>query len=341
MAAGRDFLSDNSAGAHPEVIAAIARANTGRVPAYGDDPVTAAAVATLRRHFGEDAEIAFVFGGTAANVVSLQTLLKPHHAIVCTEHCHLAVDEAGAPEHVIGCKLLPVPAPGGMLSPDQVLGTLRALGDVHRSQPRVVSLTESTELGTVYTADEIAAISAAAHRNGLFVHMDGARLANAAAHLDVPLRALTRDAGVDVVVFGGTKNGLLGAEAIVVFPPLDAQDLPFVRKQDMQLASKMRFLAAQFEGLMADDLWLRSARHANAMARRLADCIEGVPGVEIVQPVEANAVFVRLTRALCDRLRAQGFAFHEWPAEPGTYRLMCSFATTADEVDALAAAICS
>lgn len=332
-----DFLSDTSAGAHPEVLAAISAANEGRVPAYGDDPYTEAAVAALRGHFGEQAAVFLVFGGTAANVLALQAVARPHHAVVCSEQSHVFTDESGAPEHVAGCKLVPVAAPDGKLTPETVAHHLRWLGDVHHAQPRVVSITQATEVGTVYGPDEIRALADLAHAHGLVVHMDGARLANAAAFLGLPLRAITVDAGVDVLSFGGTKNGLLAAEAVVLFPSVDASEFPWIRKQDLQLAAKMRFLAAQFDALMRGDLWLRSARHANALARRLADGIEPLPGVDILHAVEANGVFARLDPGLVAHLRSHGFRFHPWDEEAGTYRLMTSFSTRVDEVDAFVA----
>lgn len=337
----RDFLSDTSAGAHPEVLSAIVAANAERVAAYGGDPHTAAAVAAIRQHFGADASVFFVFGGTAANVVALQAVARPHHAVVCTDQAHVHTDEAGALEHVAGCKLLVSPSVAGKLTSDAVAAHLGWLGDVHRPQPRVVSLTQATEVGTVYRPDEIRALADLAHASGLVVHMDGARLANAAAFLDLPLRALTVDAGVDIVSFGGTKNGLLGAEAVIAFPSIDAGELPWIRKQNLQLAAKMRFLAVQFEALMRDDLWLRSARQANDMARRLADGLAPLAGVEIALPVEANGVFARLPPELAAHLRSNGFLFHAWDESASLYRLMTTFSTTPEEVDALVESACS
>jgi len=334
--ASRDFLSDTSAGAHPEVLEAIVAANEGRVAGYGDDPYTDAAVAALRTHFDADAAVFFVSGGTAANVVALQAVTRPYHAVVCSDCAHLHTDEAGAPEHV-ACKLLLCPAADGKLTPEAVVPHLRWLGDVHRPQPRVLSLTQSTELGTVYRRREIEALADVAHEHGLVVHMDGSRLANAAAFLDLPLRALTVDAGVDIVSFGGTKNGLLGAEAVIAFPSIDTGELGWVRKQNLQLAAKMRFLSAQFEALMRDDLWLRSARHANATAARLAAGLAALPGVELAHPVEANGVFVRLPSGLVEHLHADGFGFHVWDEPAGVHRLMTTFSTTSDEVDTLLA----
>src|SRR5688572_627859 len=255
----RAFASDNNAGVHPEVLAALAAANVGHVRAYGDDPWTERAVRLLRGHFGADAEVHFVFGGTGANVLGLQCVTQPYHAIVCPRTAHIAVDECGAPERFTGCKLIALDTPDGKLRPADLEPLLHHAGDQHHSQPRVVSVSQSTELGTVWRPDELALLAAAAHRHGLLLHVDGARLANAAAALDLPLRALTTDAGVDVLSLGGTKNGLLGAEAVLFLNGTRAPDFKFVRKSGMQLASKMRFLAAQFEALFADDLWKRSA----------------------------------------------------------------------------------
>jgi threonine aldolase len=334
----RGFASDNNAGAHPEVLAALARVNEGHVRAYGDDPFTAAAVETLRRHVGERAEVFFVFGGTGANVLGLQAIMRPHEAVICSNHAHIQVDECGAPERFVGCKLLGVPAPNGKLTPEAVLSRVVGIGSEHHSQPRVVSISEATEYGTVYTPDEVRALADTARTHGLLLHVDGARIANAAASLGVPLRAITADAGVDVLSFGGTKNGLLGGEAVVFFDPERARDFRFTRKQGMQLPSKMRFIATQFETLFTADLWLRSARHANAMARRLADRVRDVPGVVITQPVDANAVFATLPGAAIPALQAESF-FYVWDEARFEVRWMASWDTTEQDVDSFAAAV--
>nr|WP_239161812.1 low specificity L-threonine aldolase [Acrocarpospora phusangensis] len=332
------FASDNYAGVHPEVMEAIALANGGHQISYGDDVYTEALQGIFQRHFGERAEAFPVFNGTAANVVSLRAMCAPWEAVVCAESAHINTDEGGAPEMVAGLKLLPVPTPDGKLTPGLIDRQAWGFGDVHRAQPKVVSISNATELGTLYTPDEIKAVCEHAHRLGLLVHLDGARLANAAAALDVPLRALTTDAGVDVISFGGTKIGLLLGEAVVVLNPDAASGLPYLRKTSMQLASKMRFVSVQFEALLAGDLWLRNARQANAMAQRLAAAVRGIDGVTVTRAVQANAVFAQLDPAAADRLRER-YRFYTWNADTGEVRWMCAYDITAADVDAFAAAV--
>jgi threonine aldolase len=334
----RGFASDNYAGAHPEIVAALAVANGGHVTSYGADPYTAAATAAFRAHFGAQAKVFFVFNGTGANVVSLQSMTQRWDAVICADSAHINTDECGAPEKVAGLKLLTAPTPDGKLTPALVDLLAGGRGDEHRAQPRVVSITQSTELGTLYTVDEIATLAAHVHERGLLLHLDGARLANAAAALDVPLRACTTDAGIDVLSFGGTKNGLLLGEAIVVLNPDAVRGIDFLRKAAMQLASKMRFVGVQFETLLGSDLWLRSARHANAMAARLADALRDVPGVQITRPVQVNAVFATLPREVTARLQDQ-FHFYVWNEHTGEVRWMCAFDTTEQDVDDFAEAI--
>jgi threonine aldolase len=338
----RGFASDNNSGAHPEVLAAIARANDGHVTAYGDDDYTALARERFRDHFGDQAEAFPVFNGTGANVAAIDALTQPHEGVICTDVAHMHVDECGAPERVAGTKLITVQAEDGKLSVEDVRRWESWRGDEHRVQPRVVSLTQATELGTVYTPDQTRAIADAAHELEMYVHLDGARLANAAAGLDQPLRALTTDAGVDVVSFGGTKNGLLIGDAVVFLRPELAESFLFVRKQSMQLASKMRFLSAQFDALLAGDLWRRNASHANTMARRLAEAVSNLDGASLAHPVEANGVFLTLPAAAIERLRGSlpaELPFYVWDEAVGTIRLMCSWDTTEEDVDGLAAAL--
>ncbi len=338
MIPARHFASDNNAGVHPEVLAAIAGANAGHVPAYGQDPYTEAAIECFREHFGPGTRAWFVFNGTAANVLALQALMAPHQAVICADGAHIHLDECGAPERFIGCKLLLCPTPDGKLRPADIERHWHGIGDEHRVQPRIVSISQATERGTVYRPEEIRALADTAHRLGLYLHMDGARLANAAAGLGLPLRALTTDAGVDVVSFGGTKNGLLGAEAVLFLTGLEPADFKYLRKQGMQLASKMRFLAVQFTALLGTDLWRRNAEHANRMARRLAEAVRGIPGVELAQPVEANGVFVRVPArhipALQERAR-----FYVWDAATSEVRWMTAWDTTEEDVDRFAAAV--
>jgi threonine aldolase len=285
-----------------------------------------------------------VFNGTGANVLAIEALARPHEAIICAATAHMNVDECGAPERIAGVKLLSVETADGKLTPGLVADRITGVGDQHASQPRVVSVSQSTELGTVYTPDEIGALADLAHRHQMYLHVDGARLANAAAALDLPLRALTTDAGVDALSFGGTKNGLLLGDAIVFLRSELARDFLFIRKQSMQLASKMRFLAVQFDTLLDGDLWHRNASHANAMARRLADTISGIDRVELAHPVQANGVFVTLPGEAIERLRdalPAALPFYVWDEAAGTIRLMCSWDTTEEDVDGLATALAS
>lgn len=334
----RAFASDNNAGVHPEVLAAIAAANDGHVRSYGHDDYTERAEAVFRKHFGDEARVWFVFNGTAANVLGLQAVTRPHNAVICADGAHINVDECGAPERFTGCKLIPIPTPDGKLRPDDITRQLHSVGDEHRVQPRVVSLTQATEFGTVYTVDEIRALADTAHRHELLLHLDGARVANAAVSLDAPFRRFTTDAGVDVLSFGGTKNGLMAAEAIVFLNGIAPADMPYIRKQGMQLASKMRFLAAQFLALLGTDLWRRNAEHANRMARLLANRVRDVPGITLTQPVEANGVFTRVPPAHIPALQERVF-FHVWNAEIGEVRWMTAWDTTEEDIEHLSAAV--
>lgn len=334
----RGFASDNYSGVHPEVLAAIAAANGGHQSAYGDDVYTEALQVQVRRHFGERATAYPVFNGTGANVIGLQALTRRWQSVICTQSAHIHVDECGAPEKIAGIKLLTVATPDGKLTPELVDREARGFDDEHRAQPHVVSVTQSTELGTVYTAAELRELSDHVHGLGMVLHMDGARLSNAAASLGTGFAAFTTDVGVDVVSFGGTKNGLMYGEAVVVLNPDAVSGMDYLRKSSMQLASKMRFASAQLEALLSGDLWLRSASHANAMAARLADQVRGLPGLQLTRPVQANAVFAVLAREVTERLQKQ-FRFYVWDEATGEVRWMTTFDTTADDVDAFAAAI--
>ena len=338
MSLPRGFASDNTAPAHPAVFAALLAANEGAAPAYGADPWTARATAWFRSQFGEDTEAFLVWNGTGANVLALRAMTRPFNAIVCTEPSHINWDECGAPELLTGCKLIDLPTPDGKLTPAMLRQAVRAVGDEHSVQARVVSIAQSTERGTVYTLEEMTALCAAAHGLNLLVHVDGARIANAAAALNLPLRAFTRDAGVDILSFGAAKNGCMGAEAVLVFNPALAIDMKFLRKQSMQLSSKMRFLAAQVLALAEGDLWLANARNANAMARRLADGVRGLAQLEILHPVDANAVFVMIPPAAVERLQ-RDFRFFVWNEKTGEVRWMTNWATAAEDVDEFVAAI--
>jgi threonine aldolase len=331
MKPARSFASDNNAGVHPEIIRAISEVNRGHAAGYGDDPVTAAAVANFRRHFGDDCEVFFVFNGTAANCLSLKALTDPFHAIICSEAAHIYNDECGAPERFTGCKLIPLATREGKLTVESIRGAFHGIGDQHHVQPHVVSITQATEVGTVYKAEEVRKLAAYIHQNGMLLHMDGARIANAAASQGRTLRESTRDLGVDVLSFGGTKNGALGAEAVVFFQRELAQDFLYSRKQGMQLASKMRFISAQLDALLSNDLWQKNARHSNRMAKLLERELRKISQVKIVYPVEANGVFAKIPRSAIRRIQKRYF-FYVWNEEQSIVRWMCSFDTTEQDV---------
>jgi threonine aldolase len=335
----RHFASDNAAGVHPAVLEAIAAANGGHVSAYGDDAITAAAETGFRRLLGAEARVFFAFNGTGANVVALAAALRPHQAVICPQSAHINCDECGAFERFSGSKLITVPVVNGKLRPDDIRRQLGALGNVHHVQPAAISISQATEVGTVYSIDELAALGAVAREHGLFFHVDGARLANAAAGLGVDLHAMLTQTGVDACTFGGTKNGLLFGEAIV-FPRYHPaiETLPYARKQGMQLASKMRFVAAQFAAILRDDLWLRSAAHANTMARRLAAHIERSDVVHLAYPVQANGVFAVVPPQFIEPLQRERH-FYVWDEAASIVRWMAAFDTTEADVDDFAAAI--
>lgn len=336
--ASRGFASDNYSGAHPEVLAALATANGGHQVAYGEDVYTVRLEQVMRELLGDAAQTFPVFNGTGANVIALQSMVPRWGAVICASTAHINVDENGAPERIAGVKLLTVPSEDGKLTPELIDREAWGWGDVHRAQPLAVSITQTTELGTRYTVDEIAAIVEHAHGMGMKVHMDGSRLANAAAALDVPVRSFTGDLGVDTLSFGGTKNGLVFGECVVAFDAESAGSLAYLRKTDMQLASKMRFVSAQFLALFEDGLWLRSAAHANRMAARLRTAVDGLDGVVLTQETEANSVFAILPEGVADRLRGH-FSFTDWNAARREVRWVCSFDTEGADVDAFAAAL--
>jgi len=331
----RGFASDNAACVHPEVLAAIAAVNDGHAFGYGHDPYSAGVEARVAAALG-GVEAFFVFNGSGANVVSLRACCRQWEAVLCADSAHVNTDEGGAPEVVGGLKLLPVEAVDGKLTVEAVEPWLTRGGDEHSVQPRVLSVTQSTELGTLYSVVELAELAAFCRERGLLLHIDGARLSNAAAALGVSLAEAV--GGADVVSFGGTKNGLLGGEAIVVLNDSLLEGMLYLRKQSLQLPSKMRFLSAQFDALLTGELWLRNAGHSNALAARLAGAVAGIEGVEITRPVQANAVFARLPRAATDGLLAD-FDFYVWDENTGEVRWMCSWDTTAEDVDAFAAAV--
>lgn len=327
----RSFASDNNAGVHPEVIEAITRVNHGHVVAYGDDPYTRSSVAKFEEHFGSGVDVFFTFNGTGANVLGLQALSRPYNAVLCSDYAHIYCDECGAPEKHTGCKLIPLPHQDGKITVELARHAYHGIGDQHHVQARVISITQSTEMGTVYQPEEIQALADFAHAHKMFLHMDGARIANAAASLGQTLQQATRDLGVDVLSFGGTKNGIMGGEAVVFFNRELSPDFLYLRKQGMQLASKMRFIAAQFEALLSNDLWRRSAEHANRMARLLEAEVRRIPNVKIAWKVEANGVFVKIPRHAVEKIKARYF-FYMWIEEECIVRWMCSFDTTEEDV---------
>jgi threonine aldolase len=331
MKPARSFASDNNAGIHPAVVKAIVAANQGHAVGYGDDPYTESAVGKFKQHFGADVDVFIVFNGTAANCLSLKALMNSYHAVICTQAAHIYTDECGAPEKFTGCKLIPIPTEDGKLSVDAVRRAYHGIGDQHHVQPLVISITQSTEMGTVYQPEEIKALARFAHKRGMFLHMDGARIANAAASLGLTLRQVTRDLGVDVLSFGGTKNGLMGAEAVVFFDKKLSRDFQYLRKQGMQLASKMRFISAQLDCLLSHDLWLKNARHANRMAQLLEKGLRDIAEVKVVYNVEANGVFAKIPNHAIAPLQERYF-FYVWNEEESVVRWMCSFDTTEEDV---------
>lgn len=340
----RGFASDNYAGTHPEVLAAVAAANIGHASAYGGDAWTSRFTGIARELFGNDTEAFPVFNGTGANVLSLQAALPRWGAVVCAKSAHINVDEGGAPEKVAGLKLLSVPTDDGKITPELVDREAWGWGDEHRAQPLAISISQSTEFGTCYSIDEIRALAEHAHERGMVLHMDGSRLGNAAAHLGTSLASITSEAGVDVLSLGGTKNGLLGAEAVLALNPQAVPGLAYLRKLNMQLGSKMRFVSAQLSALYEGELWLRSATHSNTMAARLRDGIEQLiadgkgDGITLPYATQSNVVFANLPDEVKARAHA-AFHFYDWPGNATLVRLMCAFDTTPEDVDALLAVI--
>ncbi len=334
------FASDNISGVHPAVMAAIAQANAGTAPSYAEDAYSKKAAGLVAKLFGDKAIPFFVLTGTGANVLALKAMVSSYHAIVHSHIAHIHADETGAPEVFLGCKLRPVvTGENGKVTPELVKPLLKEKGNPHHNQPKVISIAQTTEWGTVYTPDEVRALAAFAHENDMYLHMDGARLANAAAGLGTPVKAFTTDAGVDVVSLGGTKNGIMIGEAVVFLNPVLAEHFPYIRKQGMQLYSKMRFVAAQFIAYLTNDVWLENARHANAMAKRLSEGIRNLPHLTVIRPTEANGVFVRLSPQHSHALQKE-FDFHVIDETEAHHdvRLMLAFNTPAEHVDAFIAA---
>lgn len=333
MATGnRTFASDNYAGVHPEVMEALIRANSDHASSYGADHYTERAITRFREFFGDDAEVFFVYNGTAANTLGLSALTRSYNSIICSSLAHINVDESTAPEKFTGCKLITINTRDCKLSPLEIETHIQRVGDQHHPQARVISISQSTEYGTVYTADEVRAISTVAKKHGLYVHMDGSRISNAAVSLGADFKTFTRDAGVDVLSFGGTKNGMMFGEAVIFFNKGLAVDFSYIRKQGMQLHSKMRFIGAQFEALLSNDLWKRNATNANAMAKKLANAIRQAGGT-ITQSVDANGVFALLPQHMIEPLQRERF-FYVWNDLTGEIRLMCSYETTDEDIEA-------
>lgn len=340
----RGFGSDNHSGISPEILEAIKNANVEHALAYGDDEYCKCTEELFKDLFGAQAKVYFVFNGTGANVLNIDAMCRSHHAVVCAETAHINVDECGAPQRIVGSKLLTVPTPDGKLTPDLVRTQLHGFGFEHHSQPRAISITQSTELGTLYTLEEIKALADLAHEYDMYLHMDGARLANAIVSLskqlgrEVSFKEMTTDQGVDCLSFGGTKNGLLmGESAVILNPALDV-DMKYRRKQMTQLCSKMRFVAAQFEAYITTGLWRRNAEHSNAMAQLLYNGLKDMAGVKVVYPVQANGVFVQMPRDVWHDLLNEYF-FYDWDEAENVVRFMCSFDTTEQDIANFIAAI--
>jgi threonine aldolase len=331
MAVDYQFGSDNHSGVHPDIMMAIQSANTGNSVAYGDDPYTDSAIKKFRDHFGNDVEVFFVGNGTAANILGIKSVTDSFNSIFCAETAHLNVHECCGPEKFTGCKLVTIPTNDGKLSVDLLEPYILGFDDPHMAQPKVISITQSSELGTVYKPWEIKTLSDFAHGKGIFLHMDGARLCNAAASLDSNLKQMTTDVGVDLLSFGGTKNGMMFGDAVVFFDKRLSKNFQYIRKQGMHLTSKMRFISAQFYALLSDDLWLGNAKHANGMARLLSDEIKNVDHIRITQKVQANAVFATISKKLMEKLREKYF-FHIFNERNLEVRWMCSFNTTREDV---------
>ena len=327
----KGFASDNNAGVHPEILAAMADVNTGHVVGYGNDEFTARAVEIFRQEFGLDTEVFFVFNGTGANVLSLATLTRSYHSIICAATAHIQEDECGAPEKFTGCKLLPVETHNGKLTTEAIEAHLKGFDFEHHSQPKVISISQVTEMGTVYRPDEIKALANLAHRHNMYLHMDGARIANAAVALNLPFKSFTIECGVDVLSFGGTKNGMMMGEAVLFFNPALTSETKYLRKQSMQLFSKMRFVSAQFIAYFNNGLWKRSAVHANIMAKLLEERVSGIPQIKITQKVEANGVFAIIPKEIIKPLQEK-FFFYIWNDKTSEVRWMTSFDTTEEEI---------
>jgi threonine aldolase len=328
----RGFASDNNAGAHPDILKEVFEANKGHVIGYGGDRYTEEAVKLFREHFGNEAEIFFVFTGTAANVLGITGVTKSWNSIITAFTAHVEQDECGAPEKFSGCKVLTVDTPDGKIKPDMLVKHVHGFDFEHHSQPKVISITQSTEMGTVYTPAEILSLSKYAHERGMLLHMDGARISNAAVSLGLPFRAFTTDAGVDILSFGGTKNGMMFGEAVCFLRPGLSDGFKFLRKQGMQLASKMRFISAQYLAFFRNGLWKKCATHSNSMAQLLYNKVKNIDGIKITQPAQSNGIFVIMPRETADNLQKHYF-FYPWNEETNEYRWMTSWDTTEEDIN--------
>ncbi|GAF03682.1 threonine aldolase family protein [Saccharicrinis fermentans] len=327
----RGFASDNNSGVHPDVMRALQNVNVGHAVGYGDDDITQRTILKFKEIFGTETDVFFAYNGTGANVMAIQALAKPYHAVICPETAHINVDECGAPEKHAGCKLLPVKTDDGKLTVEGIKAYMHGIDFEHHSQPRLVSITQATELGTLYSIREIETIAAYVHQNNMYLHMDGARIANAAASLGCSFKEMTVDAGVDVLSFGGTKNGLMFGEAVLFFHQ-NTQAVKYIRKQSAQLHSKMRYTAAQFEALLSNELWYKNASHANEMARKLAAKLGEIPEIRITQKVESNGVFAIVPEEIIEALQ-QEFFFYMWDPDKSEVRWMTSFDTQEEDID--------
>ncbi len=334
----RGFASDNNSRVHPAILKAIASINEGHVIGYGEDPYTKRVITLFKKHFGENIDVYFVATGTAANVLGIKAVTETFNSVLCPESAHLYVDECGAPENFIGCKIIPIRTTDGKLSPDLIKPYLTGIGIEHHVQPKVISISQSTEFGTVYNIKELKALADFAHKNNLLLHMDGARIANAAAYLNASLRAITRNVGIDILSFGGTKNGMMYGEAVIFFNKEMSKNFKYIRKQGMHLLSKMRYISIQFETLLSNNLWLENAKHANKMAQLLANAIKDMPKVKITQKVESNAVFATIPKEAMAPLQREYF-FYVWNEQTSEVRWMTSFDTTEEDIDNFVALI--
>lgn len=334
----KTFASDNYSGVHPDILKALTEANIGHAAAYGADDYTDRAIKKFEEYFGRDIDVYFVYNGTGANVSGLSAVMQSYHAVICADLAHINVDESTAPEKLTGCKLIPVTSRDGKIFPEDIATKIQRIGDQHHPQVKVISISQPTEYGTVYTISEIQALSALAKKNNLLLHVDGSRICNAAVTLNKGFREFTRDAGVDVLSFGGTKNGMMFGEAIIFFDKAFSRNMKFIRKQNMQLHSKMRFIGAQFEALLSNDLWKRNAQHSNRMAKLLEQELKKFPAIHITRPVEANGVFAIMPGPIIPELQKKSF-FYIWNENLSEVRLMCSFDTSTEDVERFVGAL--